>query len=75
MINTIGNRETEKALQLGKLYTSQEAFDIGLVDELVIDTDSSNLLVKAEEQMKIWLKIPSNKENLIFIKLNVFIYK
>ena len=55
MINTIGFRETEKALQLGKLYSTQEALDIKLVDEVV---PPETLLQKAEEQMAIWLKIP-----------------
>ena len=56
MVNTIGFRETEKALQLGKLYTAQEALDIKLVDEVVAP---ENLLQKAEDQMVAWLKIPS----------------
>ena len=56
MRNTIGQRECEKALQVGRIFTPQEALKVSLVDELV---DSANLLAKAEEQMKAWCKIPS----------------
>jgi Delta3-Delta2-enoyl-CoA isomerase len=55
-INTIGYRESEKALQLGKLYTSDEALAINLVDELV---EPANLMAQAEKHMQSWLKIPS----------------
>lgn len=57
MINTIGYRETEKALQLGKLYTPEEALAVNLVDELA---DPKELISKAEEQMLKWCAIPSN---------------
>jgi 3,2-trans-enoyl-CoA isomerase len=57
MLNTIGHRETEKALQLGKLYSAEEALSVNLVDELA---DPDKLLQQAEEQMKKWLQIPSN---------------
>lgn len=56
MINTIGYRETEKALQLGKLYSPEEALAINLVDEVV---EPNNLIAKAEEQMIKWCSIPS----------------
>ncbi|RMZ93199.1 enoyl- delta isomerase mitochondrial [Brachionus plicatilis] len=56
MINTIGYRETEKALQLGKLYSSEEALAVNLVDELA---DSKDLITKAEEQMSKWCAIPT----------------
>ena len=56
MINTIGFRETEKALQLGKMYSPEEALAIHLVDEIV---EESALIVKAQEQMTQWCKIPS----------------
>ena len=58
MLNTIGHRETEKALQLGKLYSAEEALSVNLVDELA---DPDKLLQQAEEQMKKWLQIPSKK--------------
>jgi 3,2-trans-enoyl-CoA isomerase len=56
MLNTIGHRETEKALQLGKLYSAEEALSVNLVDELA---DPDKLLQQAEEQMKKWLQIPT----------------
>lgn len=57
MINTVGHRETEKALQLGKLYNPQQALSIGLVDS-VVSQDSLQSVV--EEEMREWLKIPGN---------------
>lgn len=57
MINTIGFRESEKALQLGKLYSAEEALAVNLVDEIV---DPKDLLSKAGAQMVQWCKIPSN---------------
>lgn len=58
MVNTIGHRETELALQLGKLYTAEEALSVKLVDELAEPTD---VLIKAQEQMVKWCKIPRMK--------------
>ena len=57
MINTIGERQSEKSLQIGKIYKPKEALKIHLIDELA---SSENLLHLAEEQMKNWIKIPSN---------------
>merc|ERR1712127_924148 len=45
MINTIGHRETEKALQLGKLYSPEEALAVNLVDELC---EPNELMDKAQ---------------------------
>ena len=56
MKNTIGARECEKALQLGVMFTPQQALDIKLVDQLV---ESKDLIEQAELQMIQWLKIPS----------------
>ncbi len=61
MINTIGFREAEKALQLGRLYTPEEALQIKLVDEIC---DPKDLMLRAEQQMQIWCRIPSE-----FLKL------
>lgn len=58
MVNTIGHRETELALQLGKLYTAEEALSVKLVDELA---EPTNVLIKAQEQMVKWCKIPRMK--------------
>ena len=58
MLNTIGERQCEKALQLGKIFQPKEAFKIKLVDELV--SSNEELLNSAENQIKKWIKIPSN---------------
>lgn len=55
MVNTVGHRETELALQLGKLYSAEEALKVGLVDEIC---NLNEVLPKAQEQMAIWCKIP-----------------
>ena len=56
MINTTGFRESEKALQLGKLYSPEEALAVNVIDEIV---EQKDLLANAEEQMVKWCKIPS----------------
>jgi len=55
-VNTIGYRESEKALQLGLLYSPEEALKIKLIDEICAPQD---LLAKAEQQMIAWSKIPT----------------
>ena len=37
MLNAIGQRQTELALQLGTLFTADQALSIGLVDKVVED--------------------------------------
>ena len=54
-INTVGHREAERALQLGLLYTPEEALKIKLVDEIA---EPSTLMLRAEEEMQNWCKIP-----------------
>ena len=34
MLNTVGQRQTELALQLGTLFTAEQALSIGLVDKV-----------------------------------------
>ncbi|CAI5674257.1 enoyl-CoA delta isomerase 1, mitochondrial isoform X2 [Oreochromis niloticus] len=55
MINTVGHRTTEMALQLGLLYSPAEALKIGLVDQLVPE---DQVLTTATETMTKWLAIP-----------------
>ena len=55
MVNTVGHRETEKALQLGLLYSSPDALKVGLVDQLVPE---ESVLSAATEAMTKWLAIP-----------------
>ena len=59
MVNTVGHRETEKALQLGLLYSSDDALKINLIDEIA--NDEKDLIARAEKQMLQWVKIPSNE--------------
>lgn len=56
MINTIGYRETERALQTARIFTPKQALELGLVDELVATPDE--LLARAKERMKEWTRIP-----------------
>jgi 3,2-trans-enoyl-CoA isomerase len=55
LVNTVGHRESELALQLGKLYSAEEALKVKLVDELA---EPKDVLLRAQEQMAIWCKIP-----------------
>ena len=56
MINTVGVRQTEMALQLGTLFSSEEALKIGLIDEVAPDLASAT--AQAESKLKEFLKIP-----------------
>ena len=51
----MGHREAERALQLGLLYTPEEALKIKLVDEIA---EPATLMLRAEEEMQKWCKIP-----------------
>lgn len=68
MINTVGYRESERAIQLGTLFNVDEALKIKLIDEICAP---NILLEKAEEQMQIWCKIPS--KTLVAILFKFFI--
>ena len=56
MINTVGVRQTELALQLGTLFSSEEALKIGMVDEVASDLASAT--DSAESKLKEFLQIP-----------------
>lgn len=55
MINTVGHRTTELALQLGILYNPAEALKVGLVDQLVPE---DQVLATSLQTMTKWLAIP-----------------
>ena len=55
LINTVGHREAERALQTGRLYSPQEALSVGMVDEV---TPQDEVLTTVDKAMKDWLKIP-----------------
>lgn len=56
MLRLVGNRETERAIQLGLLFTPEQALKVKLIDEIC---EPEDLLSKAEQHMKMWLKIPT----------------
>merc|ERR1711915_175755 len=55
MVNVIGQRESERALQLGHLYSGEEALKVGLIDELVKPEEMEERVQKTLAQ---WLKVP-----------------
>lgn len=61
MVNTVGHRTTEIALQLGQLYSSAEALEIGLVDKLVPE---DQVIATATQTMTKWLAIPDHARQL-----------
>lgn len=61
MINTVGHRTTEIALELGLLYNSSEALKVGLVDQLVPE---DQVLTTATQTMTKWLAIPDHARQI-----------
>lgn len=59
MIDTIGLRQAEKALLLSKMFTSDEALKIGLIDEIA--SSRNELIEKCSAYMNIALKLPRKK--------------
>lgn len=58
MIHTIGSRKTEHALSLGKMFNTEEALKIGLIDEMV--PTQQETVPKAIEELGKWVKIPDH---------------
>lgn len=61
MINTIGHRQAELSLQLGRTFTPEEALAVRLVDEIVPQRE---VLEAAEKQMQIWCQVPSEARGI-----------
>ncbi|XP_063171062.1 enoyl-CoA delta isomerase 1, mitochondrial [Candoia aspera] len=61
LLNTVGHRAAERSLQLGLLYSPQEALKIGLVDELVPE---EKILARAAEVLAQWLAVPDHARQL-----------
>ncbi|XP_044037807.1 enoyl-CoA delta isomerase 1, mitochondrial-like [Siniperca chuatsi] len=61
MMNTVGHRTTEIALELGLLYNPSEALKIGLVDQLVPE---DQVLTTATQTMTKWLAIPDHARQI-----------
>ncbi|XP_049874318.1 enoyl-CoA delta isomerase 1, mitochondrial-like [Pectinophora gossypiella] len=57
MLNTISRREAEQALTSAKLYKAEEAYKVGLVDDLVADKEEA--VEKCRQFIKKFDKIPS----------------
>jgi enoyl-CoA hydratase/carnithine racemase len=58
MRNVISNRQTELALTTGRLFTTDEALKIGLIDEVA--TDKADAVAKAEKFLVGMSKISGN---------------
>eukprot|EP00549_Striatella_unipunctata_P009187 CAMPEP_0118676832 /NCGR_PEP_ID=MMETSP0800-20121206/2271_1 /TAXON_ID=210618 ORGANISM="Striatella unipunctata, Strain CCMP2910" /NCGR_SAMPLE_ID=MMETSP0800 /ASSEMBLY_ACC=CAM_ASM_000638 /LENGTH=242 /DNA_ID=CAMNT_0006572399 /DNA_START=164 /DNA_END=892 /DNA_ORIENTATION=- len=59
MLRTVGHREGEIALGLGKLYSPEEAKQVGLVDELLDGVETNEALVETAQGVAAqWAKIP-----------------
>ncbi|GBN49979.1 Enoyl-CoA delta isomerase 1, mitochondrial [Araneus ventricosus] len=56
-INSIGFRQAEHALKLGKMFTPEEALKLGMVNEIV--DSPSDVVPKAQEELDKWMKIPA----------------
>ena len=55
IVNTVGHRQAEHLLCLGKLLTSAEAKNIGLVDCVV---NKDDVISEAKKELQKWLAIP-----------------
>lgn len=56
MRNTIGTRQTELALTTGRLFKTDEALKVGLIDEIAQDKNDG--IAKAEGFLKKFTRIP-----------------
>lgn len=61
MRSTIGQRRTEQALQLGTLFSPDEALKVGLVDAVV---EEAELMETATQEMLKWIKISKTAKHL-----------
>lgn len=65
MLNYVLFYILEMALQLGTLFNTKEALEIGLVDQIADDLESATKA--AEVQLKEFLQIPSRLYNSIIL--------
>ena len=63
MVNVVGQRQAELAIQLGKMYPSTEALRIKLVDKLV---PVDQLREAALAEMDKWVAIPGTVVSILF---------
>lgn len=58
LVNTIGHRAAERALQLGLLFPPAEALQVGIVDQVVPEDQVQST---ARSVMAQWLAVPGEK--------------
>ncbi|KAJ9580123.1 hypothetical protein L9F63_004196, partial [Diploptera punctata] len=62
MENVIPKRQAELALTMGRMFSTEEAYKVGLVDEVA--TDKNDALVKAEKFLSGMSKVPTMARTL-----------
>lgn len=67
MCNTIGIRQTELALTTGRLFKTEEALKVGLIDDIAKDKNEG--IAKAEEFIKRFARIPPMARTLSKIQI------
>lgn len=74
MIDVIGRRQAEKALSLGKVFGTEEAFSLGLVDKVI--PTGSDTKTEAEKDIVKWTKAPGRAATKLLVRktlLEVFL--
>ncbi|XP_022372472.1 enoyl-CoA delta isomerase 1, mitochondrial isoform X1 [Enhydra lutris kenyoni] len=61
LVNTVGHRTAERALQLGLLFPPAEALQVGMVDKVVPE---DQVLSAARSELAQWLAIPGHARQL-----------
>ena len=56
MVKVVGEREAERGIQLGHMYSTQEALKVGLVDQAL---PQDQVLRTAQQEVRRWTAIPS----------------
>ena len=55
-MKVVGEREAERGIQLGHMYSTQEALKVGLVDQSL---PQDQVLRTAQQEVRRWTAIPS----------------
>jgi 3,2-trans-enoyl-CoA isomerase len=61
-VDTIGKRKAELYLQLGTMLTTDQALQVGLVDELADSID--DLMKRSQQEMNKWIKGPEQNARI-----------
>ena len=67
MVSVVGTREASRGLQLGYLYSVEEALKVGLVDKAV---PKDQVVSAAEEELSKWIAIPDYARELTKLAMN-----